>query len=64
MASVQEPLKQPPLTPHHMCLRPQWAQKYMTLSMSYVLFTDKSRLAFNGPDGCTNGWSYFGDELH
>ncbi|XP_014784340.1 uncharacterized protein LOC106879343 [Octopus bimaculoides] len=33
----------------------------MTSDMSYVLFTDGTRVTLDGPDGRANGWVYFGD---
>lgn len=43
MASVRALLRLPPLIPRHRNLRIHWDRKYVTLGMSYVLFTDETR---------------------
>lgn len=45
--------------PRYSNLRLQWAQKYMRLDMSCILFSDETRATLDGPDGLANGWVYF-----
>lgn len=64
MASVRSPMKLLHLMPSHMNLRLQWNQKYMSLDISCVLFTDETTETLDGSNGWANGWVYFGDERY
>ena len=62
MGKNLSPITMPPMNAKHRERTVHWAQKYMKLSMKYILFTDKSRATLDGPDNWSKGWVVFGHQ--
>jgi hypothetical protein len=56
IATVKSAIARPPLTTRHKVNRVCWAEQYMKLNFSNVIFTDECRATLDGPDGFARGW--------
>lgn len=56
IAMVTKAYTQPPLNNRHKLKCQQWANKYLKMNFSKVLWTYNMRVTLYGPDGWARGW--------